>query len=129
MSDKDLAGNEYVPSMTVSTSIDHDAEIPADERTGSADYSMALLCKQDKEQMNRIEKMLNIQNSKNENLIKKAEELISGVRTVNQSSYHVVDNVDDDEPCFWQREEWIKWILKLADDLEKQLADNSEQEG
>jgi len=40
------------------TGIDHDKEIPAEERTGSAAYSMALLCKQDKEQLDLIEEML-----------------------------------------------------------------------
>ena len=53
---KDLAGNEFIQSYT--TSIDHDNVIPADKRTGSAGYSMAMLCKQDKKQLDRIEAKL-----------------------------------------------------------------------
>jgi len=37
--------------------VDHDKEIPANERM-SGDYAMAMLCKQDKEQLDRIEKKL-----------------------------------------------------------------------
>ena len=45
--------------------------------------------------------------------------LIDGIRTVNQSSYYIAENVDDDEPCYWQRKEWIEWVLELADEAEK----------
>lgn len=42
----------------VTPGIDHFKDIPAEERTGSADYSLSMLCRQDKEQLDRIEKML-----------------------------------------------------------------------
>lgn len=40
--------------------IDQDKTIPAAERTGSEQYAMAMLCKQDKEQLDRIEYKLNL---------------------------------------------------------------------
>jgi len=42
----------------IDESVDHNKEIPADERTGSAAYSLQMLCKQDKKQLDRIEAML-----------------------------------------------------------------------
>ena len=45
-------------SIIFQDSVNDDKEIPASKRTGSAAYSMALLCKQDKEQLDRIELML-----------------------------------------------------------------------
>lgn len=38
--------------------VDHSKDVPAEERTGSGEYSMSMLCRQDKEQLDRIEKML-----------------------------------------------------------------------
>ena len=54
----DFINEDCEPTYTYTTSIDHDKEIPADKRTGSGAYSMAMLCKQDKEQMDRIEAKL-----------------------------------------------------------------------
>ena len=45
-------------STAVDYGVDHDKEIPVEERIGSAAYSMTLLCKQDKQQLDRIESML-----------------------------------------------------------------------
>ena len=49
----------YGYSGKITTIIDHGNTIPAEQRTGSATVSLAMLCKQDKEQMDRIEAMLN----------------------------------------------------------------------
>jgi hypothetical protein len=38
--------------------VDDDTEIPASERTGSAGWMTSMLCKQDKEQIDRIEEKL-----------------------------------------------------------------------
>jgi hypothetical protein len=47
-------------------------------------------------------------------------ELISGVRTINWSPQHKINIPHDDEPCYWQRKEWIDWVLELADAAEKE---------
>lgn len=43
-------------------------------------------------------------------------ELAIGVTSINFSpAYQVPESITgDDEPCYWQREEWITWILELA---------------
>jgi hypothetical protein len=50
---------DKIISYDMDLSIDNDKEIPADERTGSSGYFMSMLCKQDKQQLDRIETMLN----------------------------------------------------------------------
>ena len=40
-----------------------------------------------------------------------------GIRTINREKYHEV-YIGDDEPCYWQRKEWVDWVLELADELE-----------
>lgn len=42
------------------------------------------------------------------------QELISGVRTVNFSNRSRIEIGEDKDVCFWQRQEWIEWILELA---------------
>jgi hypothetical protein len=56
----------------------------------------------------------------------KIKELIGGVRSLNVgSSTEVPESITgDDEPCYWQRKEWIDWILELADEAEKELLDD-----
>jgi hypothetical protein len=48
------------------------------------------------------------------------KELISGVRTINRSPQHKINIPHDDESCYWQRKEWIDWVLELADAAEKE---------
>lgn len=48
-------------------------------------------------------------------------ELISGVRTLNRSKHHEVAGCDDG-PRYWQRGEWIDWILELCDSTEAALS-------
>jgi hypothetical protein len=49
-------------------------------------------------------------------------EFVSAVRSINRSSHHQIQIPGDDEPCFWQRKEWIDWILELADQVEDSLS-------
>lgn len=53
----------------------------------------------------------------------RAKELISAIRSINRSPFHEVrdDSDDDDEPRYWQRKEWIDWLLQLAADAETEL--------
>jgi hypothetical protein len=53
-----------------------------------------------------------------QNLKKKAEFFISSVRSINRSDRQKIYIDGDDEPCYWQRGEWVKYILDLAEDLE-----------
>ncbi|MAC14238.1 MAG: hypothetical protein CL539_06105 [Alcanivorax sp.] len=49
-------------------------------------------------------------------------DLISGTRSINRAAHHLVRVEGDSEPCFYQRGEWIKWILELADTAENAVS-------
>ena len=51
-------------------------------------------------------------------LKEKAKEVVSAIRSVNRSRNQQVMIDGDDQPCYWQRKEWIEWMLELADELE-----------
>lgn len=46
-------------------------------------------------------------------------ELTSAIRSINRAPHHIAKGVDDDEPCYWQRKEWIDWILELASNADE----------
>ena len=43
------------------------------------------------------------------------EELVSAVRSINRSPHYMVKAIDDDQPQYRQRKEWIDWVLELCD--------------
>lgn len=43
------------------------------------------------------------------------DELVSGVRSINRSPHYMVKAIDDDQPQYRQRKEWIDWVLGLCD--------------
>ena len=43
------------------------------------------------------------------------DELVSAVRSINRSPQYKVMVIDDDEPQYRQRKEWIDWVLGLCD--------------
>lgn len=51
----------------------------------------------------------------------KLEDLIGAVRSINRGRHHQIRVPDDDEPCFWQRKEWIEWTLAVCEDLAKEV--------
>lgn len=51
-------------------------------------------------------------------------ELISAVRSINRAAHHQVKIEGDDEPCYWQRQEWVEWVLGLADSAEADISDH-----
>lgn len=60
----------------------------------------------------------------NRNLITKGhtlrantDELVSAVRSINQSSRHEIRLAGDDEPCYAQRKEWVDWVLEICEGL------------
>ena len=52
-------------------------------------------------------------------LKEKAREVVSAIRSINRSSSEEVMIYGDDQPCYWQRKEWIEWMLELASELEE----------
>lgn len=42
-------------------------------------------------------------------------ELVSAVRSINRSPHYMVKVIDDDQPQYRQRKEWIDWVLELCD--------------
>lgn len=45
-------------------------------------------------------------------------DLINAIRTINHGPKHAIRVAGDDEPCYPQREEWVQWLLTLADEAE-----------
>lgn len=43
----------------------------------------------------------------------------NAIRTVNNSERHKIMVSGDDQPCYWQRKEWVDWMLEVANELEK----------
>jgi hypothetical protein len=54
------------------------------------------------------------------------KELVGAIRSVNRSKNQMIEIEGDDDPCFWQRKEWIDWILDLANDAESVLKKNEQ---
>ncbi|HHH9443043.1 TPA: hypothetical protein ACP32N_005031 [Pseudomonas aeruginosa] len=55
----------------------------------------------------------------------KLNDLIGAMRSVNRGKHHEVRVPGDDEPCYWQRREWVEWALSIADDLANDLEPTS----
>lgn len=43
------------------------------------------------------------------------DELVSAVRSINRSPHYMVKAIDDDQPQYRQRKEWIDWVLGICD--------------
>ena len=52
----------------------------------------------------------------------KIAELISAVRSINCHPRHQIMIKGDDQPCYWQRGEWVNWVLGLCTEAEAALA-------
>ena len=53
-------------------------------------------------------------------LAAKCAELSSAIRSVNRGKQHKILIDGDDEPCYWQRKEWVDWIVGLANQIERE---------
>lgn len=42
------------------------------------------------------------------------KDLIGVVNTVNRSRHHEIKMDDDDDPCYWQRKEWIEYLMETV---------------
>ncbi len=42
------------------------------------------------------------------------KDLIGVVNTVNRSRHHEIKMDDDDDPCYWQRKEWIEYLMEMV---------------
>lgn len=56
-------------------------------------------------------------------------ELTVAVRSVNRSKYHKIKVDVDDQPCYWQRGEWIELILELCDQADAVVAEIKSADG
>ena len=53
-------------------------------------------------------------------LQQKALEVVSAIRSINNSAGTMVLIGEDKDICFWQRKEWVEWMLELASELERE---------
>ena len=42
------------------------------------------------------------------------KELVDAITSINHSKAHEIMIGLDDQPCYWQRKEWVDWLLGLA---------------
>lgn len=54
-------------------------------------------------------------------LIEATRELISAAQSVNRSKAHEVRGLADEQPCYWQRKEWIDWFVENGEKARKAL--------
>lgn len=52
------------------------------------------------------------------------DEMISAVRSVNRGTAHEIRLGTDDQPVYWQRKEWIDWVLELCDEVSNRQLTN-----
>lgn len=51
-------------------------------------------------------------------LRRRMHELASAILSINKAKRHEITIGDDDEPCYWQRKEWVEWIVDMANQIE-----------
>lgn len=56
-------------------------------------------------------------------LKQKSAEMVSAVRSINRSRHQELKIPNDDDPVYWQRKEWVEWILDLANELDRAIQD------
>lgn len=56
--------------------------------------------------------------AENDELRRRGDELSSAILTINKAKRHEIMIDGDDEPCYWQRKEWVEWIVGLANQIE-----------
>lgn len=55
-------------------------------------------------------------------LVEALKELISAAQSVNCSRHHRVAVAADDAPCYWQRKEWVDWLVESGKSASAALA-------
>lgn len=58
-------------------------------------------------------------------LIAVLSEFVSAARSVNRGKSHEVRGLQDSEPCYWQRKEWIDWLVILGEQGSAAIAAHS----
>lgn len=49
---------------------------------------------------------------------------VRSVQTLNRTRYHqVYPHGYDEDPCYWQTQEWVNWIMELSRQLEQSLSE------
>lgn len=54
-------------------------------------------------------------------LIEAVRELIGAANSVNRSRMHEVRGHDDDQPRYWQRKEWVDWLVENGEKAQQAL--------
>lgn len=56
------------------------------------------------------------------------ENLAGAARSINVGRRHKITVPDDDQPVYWQREEWVRYVLRLVYEADAALAASTGQE-
>jgi len=86
-------------------------------------------CVKTSSQIDSIEYELEEAQNRIKELEQRVKELVSAINTINRSKRHEVPEsiTGDDEPCYWQRKEWVEWILELANEADDLTTNNDSE--
>ena len=57
-------------------------------------------------------------------VMEQALTFVRAVQTMNRTRYEkVYPHGDDSDPCYWQTQEWVNWIMELSVHLEQSLSE------
>lgn len=73
-----------------------------------------------------IEQSYDVKGEMIDKLQSRIKELESAIKTINCSNQHFIEIGEDKDPCFWQRKEWVEWILDLANNPISNTEENRE---
>ena len=55
-------------------------------------------------------------------VMEQALTFVRAVQTMNRTRYEkVYPHGDDNDPCYWQTQEWVNWIMELSNELDQSL--------
>lgn len=75
-------------------------------------------CNRWHDKFREAEAKLEAAEKRNSDLSAALKDLIGVVNTVNRSRHHEIKMDDDDEPCYWQRKEWIEYLMETVNAAE-----------
>lgn len=57
-------------------------------------------------------------------VMEQALSFVRAVQTINRTRYEkVYPHGNDSDPCYWQTQEWVNWIMELSVQLEQSLSE------
>jgi len=45
--------------------------------------------------------------------------LVGAISSINRMPQHEVFVPEDEEPCYWQRKEWVDWIYEISQEIKE----------